>query len=59
MRDLAKEKHTPVVEAVSDPPPKTGFGFLRMLAADGGILPAGFDLHRFKNYPEGPLDSAG
>ena len=52
MRDLAKGKHTPVVEAIPNPSPKRAL-------ANRGILPATFDLDGFGNTPEGPFNSVG
>ena len=57
VRNLAKEKDTPVVQLVPDPAPEACVRFGGVHAADRWVLPAALYLDGAKNNPEGPLDT--
>ena len=57
MLDLAQVKNVPVVEAVPDPSPVTGFGFLGVNTRNCLVFPAALDTDHFENHPESPLNS--
>lgn len=49
MSNLAKVKHTPIVEAVPYPSPEAALGFGGVHTADGRALQAAFNLDALKN----------
>ena len=57
MRDLAKEKTTPIVQVVPNPATEAGLGFRRVHAADRRVLPAALNLDSAEDDPEGPFNS--